>query len=188
MDGFTAWLVNAYWRMRCYDLPNPNWVAILISLILWPLALIWWDKRKVNKVSNLLVTFEASCITIGCVPHHAVNFVFSNRTSSVVYLNGPQLRNCSVRFPIPPDAAKDIGANAYPLSFLKSDGGFEGNQAIIQTGDQARTSIAVKTAMPNPFYHYTGSRLRRFFRRPKYFMLEYSATVGESRYTVATVF
>jgi hypothetical protein len=167
----------------------PNWLGVIFTIILWPLALFWWNTRMVNNISNLLVTFEKSRdMIIGTVVCPAVYIVFSNRTGSVVYVNRPQLRNCSARFPIPTDAARDIAENSHPLSFLKPDGGFEGHQIILQTRDQARTGIAVQTAMTEPFYQYRGSRLRRMFRHPRYFLLEYTAMVGEKRYSVRTVF
>ena len=135
------------------------------------------------------MSFEPSPVnmSIGDVSYPAVYMVFSNRTPSVVYLTNPQLTNCSALFPIPPDAARDIGANARPLSFVKPDGGFEGYQITLQTGDQAKTGIAVGAPMHATFYDYRASRLRRIFRRPKYFVLEYTAMVGEKKCSVATI-
>jgi hypothetical protein len=178
---------EAYTWLKDNDLPN--WGVVILTVILVPLAVSWWSGRKVNNISGLQVSFERSPVdmTIGTVRHPAVYIVFSNRTGSVVYLNNPQLRNCSALFPIPSDAARDIGANARPLSFVKPDGGFEGHQITLQTGDQARTGIAVIAAMPGTFYDHRASRLRRIFRRHKYFVLEYTAMVGEKKYSVATI-
>ena len=53
---YDDWLVNAYSWVQSHDLPN--WGVVILSLIVWPLALIWWNRRKVNNISKLLVTFE----------------------------------------------------------------------------------------------------------------------------------
>jgi hypothetical protein len=74
---------------------------------------------------------------------------------------------------------------------MKPNGRFEGHQIILQTGEadaQATTGIAVQTAMQASFIQYRRSRLRRIFKRPKYFVLEYTAMVGDKKYSVATIY
>jgi hypothetical protein len=41
MNAFGDWLACAYVRMKNNDLPN--WLAILFTVIVWPLALFWWN-------------------------------------------------------------------------------------------------------------------------------------------------
>jgi hypothetical protein len=93
-------------------------------------------------------------------------------TEFVVYVNRPRLTNCSVNFPISTDAARDIAENWYVLSFVRPDGAFGDHQVTLQTGAQAKTGIAIKTVMPDAFYQFQTSWLRRVLGRPKYFTLE----------------
>jgi hypothetical protein len=122
------------------------------------------------------------------VQHPAVDIFFENQTGSVVYVNGPQLRNCSALFPIPKEAVRDIGENSHLLSFLNNVNDiYQDHQVTLQTNAKAQTVISVTTAMPEAFYHYKTSFLRRIFRQRKYFILEYAAMVGEKRYFVSTI-
>jgi hypothetical protein len=47
-----------------------------------------------------------------------------------------------------------MAENWYVLSFLRPDGGFGDHKVTLQTGAQAKTGIAVKTVMPDAFYHF----------------------------------
>ena len=187
MKGFTDWFVGAYAWLKDHDLPNT--FTFVVTIIFWPLALLWWAKRKVNNVSKLLVAFTSVPAVTMSESFPAVAILFENQTGSVVYLNGPQIRNCSKRFTIPTEAVRDIGENAHPLSFLnRTTGVFQDHQATLQTSDKAQTVIAVTNQMPESFYRYKTPFLRRVFRRPKYFIMEYTAMVGEKRYSVSTIY
>ena len=178
------WLASAYEWVKDNDLPN--WGVVVLTVILVPLALSWWNARKVNHIDDLFVSFESGDVMIGTVCHPAVLIVFSNHTDSVVYLTHLRLRNCSAAFPA--HGARDIAEYWHILSFVRPDGGFGDHQITLQTGEQASTAIAVRAPMPDSFRQYRASRLRRILRRRKYFVLEYTALVGDRKYSVATIY
>jgi hypothetical protein len=191
MNALTNLLVNANSWAKSHDLSN--WGVVIFTVILWPtvlsLGLLWWSRRKVNNISGLMISFTPSPGVAMGGNFPAVTIFFENQTSSVVYVNGPQIRNCTERFQIPTEAVRDIGENAHPLSFLNRNTGiFEDHQTTLQTSGKAETVIAVTTQMPQSFYRYKTSLLRRIFRRPNYFIIEYTAMVGDRKYSVSTVY
>jgi hypothetical protein len=170
MKAFLDW----YKWVKDNDLPNT--LTVFVTSILWPVGLIWWRTRKVNRVRNLLVSFmpAPSPIIMNGVQHPAVNIQFENQTPSILYLTGPRIRNCSKLFPTPATAVRDVGENVHPLSFLdNATGAFKHHQTTLQTNDKAQSTIAVAASLPQSFYLYNTPWLRRFFRPRKYFMLEY---------------
>jgi hypothetical protein len=180
-----GWIASTYAWVKDNDLSNT--FTFFVTFILWPLGLFWWTHRKVDNVPNLLIAFTpASPITIGR-SFPAVGILFENQTGSIVYVTGPRLRNCSKLFLVPTEAVRDIGENAHPLSFW-SGRLFENHQATLQTSAKIETVMAVTTAMPDLFYRYKTPYLRRIFRRPKFFILEYTAMVGDKRYSVSTIY
>ena len=182
------WLTDTYTSVKDNDLPNT--FTFVVASILWPLGVIWWHNRKVNSVSNLLVAFieKPGPIGINNIPYPAVDIWFENQTGSIVYITGPRIRNCSTRFPVPTTAVRDIGENVHPLSFLSaSDAIFRDHQATLQTSGKAQSVMPVTTRMPQEFYQYNTPRWRRILRHRKYFILEYTAMVGEKKYRISTI-
>jgi hypothetical protein len=174
--------------MREHDLPN--WISTLFAVIVWPLALFWWSRRKVNSVPRLLVSFtpRPQPLRIGSTSHPAVDILFENQTASVVYVNGPRIRNCTSLFPVPTIAVRDIGENAHPLSFVNpASGNYEDHQATLQTSGKVFTTMATTTTMSEAFYHHRAPMYRRLLRAPRYFIIEYTAMVGEKKYSVRTI-
>jgi hypothetical protein len=79
MKGFTDWLACVYAWVKDHDLPNA--FTFIVTFILWPLALIWWNTHKVNNIPKLLVSFMPppphSGVALGSVQHPAVD-IFCN--------------------------------------------------------------------------------------------------------------
>jgi hypothetical protein len=180
------WAVDLWNWAKANDLPN--WVAVAFTAVLWPLALLAWNRRKVNNVPNLEVRVLAGNIQIGGNPHVAVTFDFTNHTGSVVYIAGGRIKKCTHRFSVPVDASRDIAEGSYHLSFMDANGGFVQRELTLQTNQSGRTVIAVTAPMPREFYTYRAPWYRRLLRTPMYFILEYTAVVGTSRHSVATVY
>lgn len=68
---------------------------------------------------------------------------------------------------------------------------FDHYECILQTdvaNGRAIAAIAVTAPMNEDFYSHRPGLLRRWFRRPKYFMLEYIIVVGEKKFSVSTVY
>jgi len=180
------WAIDLWNWAKANDLPN--WIVVAFTAVVWPLALLAWNRRKVNNVANLEVRVFAGGIKIGANPHEAVAFDFINHTGSVVYVAGGRIKKCTDRFSIPVDASRDIAEGSYHLSFMDADGGFVHRDLTLHTNQSRHTVIAVNTPMPQEFYTYRPPWYRRLFRAPKYFILEYTAVVGTTRYSVATVY
>jgi hypothetical protein len=118
-----------------------------------------------------------------------VDFIFTNRTGSVVYLNRARLRERQSRFPVPLWAVKDIGDGWRELKFLdRSMNQLTQDECILQTNDRAVTNIAISQQMGSEFYSYRPRWMRKWFRCPKYFRLQYTAMVGNRKCSVDTIY
>ena len=180
------WTIDLWNWTKANDLPN--WIVVAFTAVLWPLALLAWNRRKVNNVPNLEVRVLPGNIEIGGNPHNAVAFDFTNHTGSVVYLAGGRIKKCTDLFSVPVDASRDIAEGSYHLSFMDANGGFVHRELTLQTNQSSRTVIAVTALMTQEFYTYRAPWYRRLPRTPKYFILEYTAVVGTARHFVTTVY
>lgn len=181
-----TWIADAWTWLRANDVPN--WLVVAFTVVLWPLALFLWSRRKVNGVPGLEVHFVPGGITIGEKPFPAVDIQITNHTGSVVYLSGARVRNCTSAFTVPVDAARDIAGNSYHLKFLNSHGQFIDREITLQTNASAKTCMPAADPPPKEFYTYSSPWWARRLRLRKYFVLEYTAMVGSTRYAVATLY
>jgi hypothetical protein len=139
-----------------------------------------------------------SKIGIGETDHDAIQLTFTNRTGAVLYLYRVRLRESPKRFAIPLAAARDIAGAWRELKFAippkRIDSQqeyvliYDQHEAILQTNCSVITSIAVSQPMDNDFYSYRSPWWRRYLSTPKYFLLEYTAMVGEKKYSIASVY
>lgn len=167
----------------------PNWIAIIFSAFLWPGLLYWWYKRKVQEVPNLEVLLSSTETQIGYQPFAAVGFQFTNRTGSVVYINRVRLKEHTRTFQIPSVAVRDLAGGWREIKFLnEKNHALELHEFILQTSQSAHTSIAVTQAMSDDFYAFRPTFLRKILRKPKYFVVQYTAMVGDSKFSVSTIF
>lgn len=181
-----SWIITAWNWLHANDLPN--WVALIFTAILWPLALFFWQRRRVQSVPGLEVHFVPGNISIGTVPHSAVDIRFTNHTGSVAYVSGARIKVCSSAFSVPIDAARDVGDDSYHLKFISASSTFELCEVTLQTSESAQTCMPVAATMPTEFYTHRTSWFARRLRQRKYFILEYTAMVGTTRYAVATYY
>jgi hypothetical protein len=186
-----SWLFS--WLLtKDYDLTN--WGVFLMTVIFVPTVIFWWNARTVQKIPKLMVSFlpplpdaRLSLQAGTGTAHHSVNISFENQTGAIVYVTGPQIRNCSKLFTVPTEAVRDIGENSHPLSFYNDRTQiYEDHQVTLQTGEKRATIIAVDAPMDDTFYRYRPSLIRRWCGRPKYFILEYTAMVDKRKYSVST--
>jgi hypothetical protein len=166
----------------------PNWVAVAFTGIAWPVALFFWQRRKINSVAGLEVHFSAGNITIASKPYSAVEVQFTNHTGSVVYISGVRIRSCTRNFPVPVEAARDIAQGSYHLKFIEDSGQFVLREITLQTNTSARTCMPASPGLSNGFYTHSPSWIARLFRRQNYFVLEYTAMVGTARHAIATIY
>ncbi len=169
--------------------PLPNWVTFGFTAVVWPLVLFWWNRRKVNSIAGLQVSFfhRGTTITIGGAPYPAVDVEFLNATQSVVYLTHALISGCTKEFPISPAASRDIANDAYELKFLDKNQ-YVLREITLHTNTSAKTCIPAAAAPPATFYQHKAGLFRRLLRRPKYFRIEYTALVGDKRYKASTVY
>jgi hypothetical protein len=185
-DSLIACAANLWTWARANDIPN--WVVVAFTGIAWPITLFLWHRRKVNSVSGLEVHFVAGNITIGDRAHSAVDVQFTNHTGAVTYVSGARIRSCKRAFPVPVEAARDIARGSYHLKFIRENGAFDLREVTLQTGASAKTCMPTTQELSSNFYTHSPSWAARLFRHHKYFVLEYTAMVGTTRYAVSTVY
>lgn len=186
VDSLLACAANLWTWARANDIPN--WVVVAFTGIAWPIALFLWHRRKVNSVPGLEVHFAAGNINIGDKAHPAVDVEFTNHTGAVTYVSGARIRSCTRAFPVPVEAARDIARGSYHLKFIRESGAFDLREVTLQTSASAKTCMPTTPELAGEFYTHSPSWAARLFRHQKYFVLEYTAMVGTTRYAVATVY
>ena len=170
--------------LRTNDLPN--WIAIAFSLIVWPVVLFLWQRRRVSSIPGLEVHFFRGSIKINGNDFSAIDVRFTNHTGAVVYVRGVRVRGCTANFPVPLEAARDVSSNSYHLKFNYGDGAFVHREVTLQTTESAQSCMPVAASLPDAFFVHVQPRYLRLLRRHAYFVLEYTALVGSSRYLVST--
>src|SRR5262249_52367533 len=137
---------------------------------------------KVQDIPHLEVQPQGGEIGMDGQSYQAIYLIFTNRTGSVVYLSRARLRGRTKRFPIPAAAVRDLSGGWHELKFGTSTGDLKDQECILQTNGRVATGIAVGQQMNQAFYSHQPGLLRRYFRRPKYFLLQYTAMVGDKKY------
>ncbi len=186
-----GWIGDLWTWARAHDLPN--WFSLVFSLAVWPLFLLWWHRRRVTSVFGLELHFNPGTIHIGPdqtpannPQYPAVSIRFQNHTGSVVYISGPRIRNCSSLFPVTQAADRDIASDSYHLKFSDGRGAFSLREITLQTTHSAFSAMPSDLKLSQDFYSLRRSGLLRRILLRKYFILEYTAMVGSTRYLVAT--
>ena len=180
-------LAGIWLYLKSHD--APNWIAIFISLFVWPPILwgitYWLVTRRRQNVSDFLVTFTPSKIAIGDSDYDAITLTFINQTGSIVYLSHARLREVKKRFEVPVAASRDMARGQRELVFaIPPSTKFDQYECILQTDvthGRVLASIAIKNPMDDAFYSYRPCVLRRWFWAPKYFLLEYVIMVGQKK-------
>lgn len=162
---------------------------MLFSLVVWPIVLYLFATRKRQSIPHFEVRLAPHQSTIGGAPQQAVELTFVNLTGSVTYLRGVRLRENRKHFPIPTAAVREISDGWRELSLRAStEPLYQHRESTLQTNQKVMASIAVAQQMDNNFYTYRSGWLRRCFRCPKYYQLEYSVMVGTITYSVPTIY
>jgi hypothetical protein len=180
------------WWQWLKDHDAPNWFSIGFSLVIWPVFLsilaYYWSRRQVRGIPNFDVQPQPGRTVIGDKQYDAVNLTFANFTGSIVYIRRARLRERRTNFPIAQAAVKSISGGWRELKFADEHGNFIRDQLILETGGRTVTSIAVVKTFGANFYNYRPGYLRVLFRRPKYFVIQYTAMVSDKKYSVAEVY
>jgi len=173
-------LLGFFEKLNKYDLPN--WLIAFA----WPLFLFYWYRRKVSNVPSLNIFLSAGQTNMCNSRCDALLFRFVNNTGSVVYITN--LRLFAGSQPIIHEAAdKDFSTNSYELKFLNGDA-FELRQITIHTNGSGITFIPLSQQASKELLTFSCSKWRSWLGFPRFFRLEYTALVGDSKYNVSCVF
>jgi len=175
-----------------YDIPN--WFVFIFTVFFWPLVLFLWNARKTQSIPNLEVSLSEAKLNIWKMidskrvdtEYAALWFKFSNQTGSTVYISNARLLKCTKLLNVAKASTRDLSA-AYELNF-QVDNNLNQRQVILHTNCKTETAIALDSNPSLSIMQYKPSILRRIFRYPKYFCLEYVAMVGKKRYNVSTIY
>jgi hypothetical protein len=171
------------------DNDAPNWFVIVLSLILWPIFLYWISNRKRHSIPHLEVFPQMIQAGIGLQQGDGVELEFANLTGSIVYLRRVRLRENRRNFRVPNVAVRDISSGWRDLSLrYKSENVYQHHECILQTNERAMCFIAVEQQLDASFHNHRPGWIRRLFGCPKYYRLEYTAMVGEKKYSVSTIY
>ena len=136
--------------LKTHDLPN--WIAVAFSSLIWPAAVLLWNRRRVNSAPGLEVALSRGEITIGTNKHPAVALEFINHTGSVVYLSSARVIP-NRGFYVSVDASRDSGSGSYHVAFLDPRGTFTIREITLQTNERTRGAVAC-AFQPFEFYTY----------------------------------
>ena len=164
----------------------PNWFTLLFTIIIWPLALFLWNRRKVQNIPNLEVSSVTETLTVNGTAYPALWLKYSNQTGSTVYLSNARLLKCTKLLNVAQASTRDLSA-AYELNFSVG-GNLNQRQIILHTNCQTETAIALDSNPSTKMLSFKPSLWRRILSRPKYFCLEYVAMVGKKHYNVSTIY
>lgn len=173
-------LLSLLEKLNKYDLPN--WLIAFA----WPLFLFYWYRRKVSNVPGLSIFLSADHTAVRNTPCDALFFRFINNTGSVVYITNLRLFAGSKAI-IHEAADKDFSTSSYELKFLNGND-FELRQTTIHTDGCAITCIPLFQPAPEEMLNFRHSKWHNWFGFPKFFRLEYTALVGDSKYDVSCCF
>jgi hypothetical protein len=171
------------------DNDAPNWFVIFFSLIVWPIILYWISNRKRQSIHHLEVFPQLIPLGIGPQQGDGVELEFANLTGSIVYLRRVRLLENRKNFPVPSAAARDISSGWRDLSLrYKPETLYQHHECILQTNQRAMCCIAIERQLDQSFHNHRPGWIRRLFGCPKYYRLEYTAMVGEKKYSVSTIY
>jgi hypothetical protein len=146
--------------------------------------LVSWLSRK-SSIPYLDVIPRPGKATVGGQPLDAVYFKFTNTTQSVVVLHRARLRENQKNFPA--IGEQDISEGWRILKFMDPSGIYTEREFTMQPNSSAETLIPLTRQLDDSFDSYRPGRFRKWFIRPKYFAIQYTATVGRETHTVEFV-
>ena len=173
-------LLTIWFWFKSHDLPN--WIVLIFSIIVWPLALFLWSKRAVGAVRNLqvVVAQAGGFIPTGeqC-PYLVINF--NNNTGEVVYLSNLAIK-VSSKVKAHPNADKDISTGCYTLKFaIKAGDPFDKLQATLDTGGRVSTGLPLSSDYKHDEVTELVNRMRNYRRNgiiSKFFTLQFDCMIG----------
>ncbi|MFA5125335.1 MAG: hypothetical protein WC409_05870 [Candidatus Omnitrophota bacterium] len=166
----------------------PNWLAIIFTLIVWPLALIIWNKRYIRGIRNLQILIDSSRGTIptgeSC-PY--LIFRIKNNTGERIYITDLSLV-LSRQIRAHPNADRDISTGGYTLKFAEKAGDpFFRFYITIDTQQEAITGFPLRVDYDDQALRTLIMELRNYRRNgiiARYFILQFDCMVGKKHHKV----
>jgi len=174
----------------------PNWVILIFTGIFWPIILYLLNKRKRWFIPGLKTTLYASRINIGGVqPVPSLGLKLTNSTNSKIFITNMRIRGNRKNLEINRSSTYDISTGYYELLFMDLNAHNAGNtynytlhEILLHTNQEIETAIGLERELNTEIFNYWASFLRRLLGFPKYFVIEYTALVGDRKYLVKTIY
>ena len=120
---------------------------------------------------------------------NAVRLTITNSTTSTLYLTNLRLKSKDINFAINRMSARDFYTGYYELKFFDhATEQYSIRNMIIHTDGSEFTVIGLEHAVDDNLFIYRPNFWSKFFRCYHYFIIEYTALVGNKRYLVKTRF
>lgn len=175
-----------YYWLKENDLPNS--IGLMFTAIVWPLALYFWSKRKVSSIPNLTIALGRGNISIGDNPNIvALTLTFINNSNSTIFITNPRIKDNKKNFRVHPVSTKDFNSGYYELKFHDGNNAFNVDNKVLRTNDRALTVIGLSEMPDDTFLNHTSNFFKRIFNKPKYFILQFTALVGNRRYLIKAI-
>ncbi|MBN2396524.1 MAG: hypothetical protein JXC36_08730 [Candidatus Atribacteria bacterium] len=165
----------------------PNYVCLILSAIIIPLINNWWKKREVGNIPNLQISLSFGTMGMGNQQYPCINIKFLNNTTSSIYLLGVRLLKASKLFKVSPNAEKNSADGSYILRFPNSEGILSERQVALDTNKSASTCLALMKVVDG-ITEFNPSFFCKLIHWRKYFILKYTALVGEKLYRVSFIY
>ncbi len=183
-------LTDLFANLLANDLAG--WVTAGWSIAIWPFIVWWWKDRKRSHLPGLDIVRKRrgeKPIKIDGHDCRGIQLNFVNKTGQIVYLTHVAIIDYTKEFEPTEKADQNVTDGSCELKFLdagKKD--YSLRQIILQTNEQAQTVLPVVIKDEDAFVRYRRGAMRTFFRRPKYFRLEFVVMAGEVRRRVSVVY
>jgi len=179
---------NLNWIRFLRDNDLPNWLAFTVTIIIWPLLLVFWANMTYRSIPGLEITFNLGKGTAESINCLYLDMVFCNNTGKVVYLTDCRVANINTKnIDVNEKAKLDIVSHSYELKFVDENKSYTQRYIILQTNETKRTGLPISDKYIGSF----GSILLRDLKShrsglwgTKFFNLEYTALVGDKKYKV----
>jgi len=179
------WIKDSYKWLQQNDLPN--WIIFGIVSIVWPIILFLWKKRKYKHISNLQISLRADNITINGNNRNALRITITNMTNNTLFLSTFRIKNKRSNLQIHADSTRDFNTSYYPFLFFNpTNNRFEIKDIILYTGNSVYTAIALEDPVNNSLLNFRPNILRKIFRIPKYYVVQYTVFMNDKRYFIKT--
>ncbi len=159
-------------------------IAIVSSVITY-----FVTKRKRWFLRNFNISISKSTMTIDNASVPALELKLINNTHFKIFITHMRIKNNKDNFNIYKPSTNDLGTGYYELLFLdKTATKYDYPDILLNTNEKTQTAIGLENDLSDEILQYRPKFLSRLFGSPNFFVLQYTALVGDKIYRVKTVF